>query len=63
MESRSKALRYALTSALAFAVVGVFVKLAADVRVLDKILFRDLVSLIVAFAPTPAAPRTDNMSS
>jgi hypothetical protein len=62
VESRSKALWYALTSALAFAVMGVFVKLAADVPVLDKVLFRNLVSLVIAFAPTPAAPPTGTMS-
>ena len=37
MESRSKALWYALASAFAFAVMGVFVKLAADTPVLDKV--------------------------
>lgn len=48
MESRSKALWYALASAFAFAVMGVFVKLAADVAILDKVLFRNLVSLFIA---------------
>lgn len=49
MESRSKALWYALASAFAFAVMGVFVKLAADTPVLDKVLFRNLVSLVITF--------------
>jgi drug/metabolite transporter (DMT)-like permease len=48
VESRSKALWYALASAFAFAVMGGFVKLAADVAVLDKVVFRNLVSLVVA---------------
>jgi drug/metabolite transporter (DMT)-like permease len=48
VENRSKALWYALTSAFAFAVMGVFVKLAAAVPVLDKVVFRNLVSLVIA---------------
>ncbi len=48
VESRSKALWYALTSAFAFAVMGLFVKLASDVDVLDKVVFRNLVSLVIA---------------
>lgn len=48
MESRSKVLWYALASAFAFAVMGVFVKLAADTPVLDKVVFRNLVSLVIA---------------
>ncbi len=50
VESRSKALWYALVSAFAFAVMGLFVKLAADVPVLDKVVFRNLVSLFIALA-------------
>jgi drug/metabolite transporter (DMT)-like permease len=50
VENRSKAVWYALASALSFAVMGVFVKLASDVGVFDKVLFRNLVTLIVAFA-------------
>lgn len=50
MESRSRAIWYALVSALSFAIMGVFVKLAADVAVLDKVLFRNLVSLFIALA-------------
>lgn len=50
MENRSKALWYALASAFAFAVMGLFVKLASDVAVIDKVLFRNLVSLFIALA-------------
>lgn len=48
MENRSKALWYALASAFAFAIMGLFVKLASDVAVVDKVLFRNLVSLVIA---------------
>ncbi len=50
MESRSKALLYALASAFSFAVMGLFVKLAADVGVLEKVFFRNTVSLAIALA-------------
>ena len=50
MESRSKALWYALASAFSFAVMGAFVKLAADIDVLEKVFFRNIVSLAVALA-------------
>ena len=50
MESRSKALWYALASAFSFAVMGAIVKLAADVDVLEKVFFRNIVSLAVALA-------------
>lgn len=48
MESRSKALWNALASALSFAFMGVFVKLATDVAVLEKVVFRNLISLVIA---------------
>ena len=50
MESRSRALWNALASAFSFAVMGAFVKLAADVDVLEKVFFRNIVSLAVALA-------------
>lgn len=37
-----------LVSALCFAVMGVFVKLAGDVPVVEKVMFRNLVTLVVA---------------
>jgi drug/metabolite transporter (DMT)-like permease len=49
VENRSHAVWCALASALSFAVMGVFVKLASDVAVLDKVLFRNVVTLLVAF--------------
>ena len=50
MENHSKALWHALASALSFAVMGVFVKLASEVGVFDKVLFRNVVTLVIAFA-------------
>jgi drug/metabolite transporter (DMT)-like permease len=49
VEDRAKALSQALISALAFSVMGAFVKLAADVGSAEKVLFRNLVTLVVAF--------------
>ena len=48
MESSSKALWYALASAFSFSIMGLFVKLASDVAVLDKVVFRNLISLVIA---------------
>ena len=50
VESRSKAVWHALASAFSFAVMGVFVKLADEVNVVDKVLFRNVVTLLIAFA-------------
>lgn len=50
MENRSRALWHALASAFSFAVMGVFVKLASEVGVFDKVLFRNVVTLVIAFA-------------
>jgi drug/metabolite transporter (DMT)-like permease len=49
VENRAKAIGHALTSAFGFAVMGVFVKLASEVGFAEKVLFRNLVTLAVAF--------------
>lgn len=59
MESRSKAIWNALVSAFSFALMGVFVKLAADVAVLEKVGFRSIVSLILAGGFVAFAPKKD----
>jgi drug/metabolite transporter (DMT)-like permease len=48
VESSSKALWYSLASAFSFSIMGLFVKLASDVAVLDKVVFRNLISLVIA---------------
>jgi drug/metabolite transporter (DMT)-like permease len=48
VENRFKAAWHALASALSFAVMGVFVKLATEVGVFEKVLFRNIITLIVA---------------
>lgn len=49
MERSSKAVGHSLVSALSFAMMGVFVKLAHEVDVFDRVLFRNVVTLVVAF--------------
>lgn len=49
MENRKKALIYMLISTMSFALMGVFVKYLKDVPVMEKVLFRNLISLFVAF--------------
>lgn len=49
MENRRKALTYMLISTISFAFMGVFVKSLKEVPVMEKVLFRNLISLIVAF--------------
>lgn len=48
MDNRFKAVWHALASALSFAIMGVFVKLATEVGVFEKVLFRNIITLIVA---------------
>jgi drug/metabolite transporter (DMT)-like permease len=48
VESTSKAIAHALVSSISFAVMGVFVKLASEVAVFDKVLFRNIVTLVIA---------------
>jgi drug/metabolite transporter (DMT)-like permease len=50
VESRTQAIWQATASALSFAGMGVFVKLATDVGVFEKVLFRNLITLVVAYA-------------
>lgn len=49
MDNKPKAVFYMLISAFAFAVMGAMVKLSGNVPVFEKVFFRNLVSLIVAF--------------
>lgn len=49
MNNRKKALIFMLISTISFAFMGVFVKSLRDVPVMEKVLFRNLISLIVAF--------------
>lgn len=49
MEKKSKAVIYMLLSALFFAFMAAMVKLSGDVPVLEKVFFRNLISLFVAF--------------
>ncbi|CAM2977736.1 DMT family transporter [Hathewaya histolytica] len=49
MKNKTKAVVYMLLSALCFAFMSAMVKLSGDLPVMEKVLFRNLVSLIVAF--------------
>lgn len=49
MENKSKAVIYMIISALAFAFMSAMVKLSGELPVMEKVLFRNLVSLFVAF--------------
>lgn len=48
MENRKKALIYMLISTISFAFMGVFVKSLREVPLMEKVLFRNLISLLVA---------------
>ena len=48
MHEHGRAIALMLFSTLCFAVMGAFVKLAADVPVVEKVMFRNLVTLVVA---------------
>lgn len=50
MTGHPRAIALMLTSALCFSIMGVFVKLAHDVPVVEKVMFRNLVTLGVAGA-------------
>lgn len=50
MDHKPKAVLYMLVSALAFAVMGAMVKLSGNIPVFEKVFFRNLVSLILAYA-------------
>ncbi len=49
MSDKSKSVLLMLASALSFAFMGAMVKFAGDLPVFEKVLFRNLVSLIIAF--------------
>lgn len=49
MKSKSKAVLYMLLSALFFAFMAAMVKLSGDIPVFEKVFFRNLISLFVAF--------------
>lgn len=49
MNSKSKAVVYMLLSALFFAFMAAMVKLSGDIPVFEKVFFRNLISLFVAF--------------
>lgn len=49
MKNKSKAVIYMIISALAFAFMSAMVKLSGELPVMEKVLFRNLVSLFVAF--------------
>ena len=49
MDSPPRAIGHALTSAFAFSVMGVFVKLATNVGVLERVVVRNLVTLAITF--------------
>ncbi|GAA0785461.1 DMT family transporter [Hathewaya limosa] len=50
MSNKSKSVLFMLLSALSFAFMAVMVKLAGKVPVFEKVIFRNLVSLFIAFA-------------
>jgi drug/metabolite transporter (DMT)-like permease len=50
MDHKPKAVLYMLFSAFAFAVMGAMVKLSGSIPVFEKVFFRNLISLIVAYA-------------
>ncbi|WP_050607606.1 DMT family transporter [Clostridium niameyense] len=49
MENKSKAVLYMILSSLGFAFMGAMVKLAGDIPVMEKVIFRNLISLCIAF--------------
>nr|WP_307897673.1 DMT family transporter [Clostridium botulinum] len=49
MNNKTKAVVYMLLSALGFAFMGAMVKLAGRLPVIEKVFFRNLISLFVAF--------------
>ena len=49
MKNKSKAVIYMIISALAFAFMSAMVKLSGELPVMEKVLFRNLISLFVAF--------------
>lgn len=49
MNNKTKSVMYMLVSSIAFAFMGAMVKLAGDVPVFEKVIFRNFISLIVAF--------------
>ncbi|BES64083.1 DMT family transporter [Gottschalkiaceae bacterium SANA] len=49
MDNKPKAVLYMLISACAFAVMGAMVKLSGNVPVFEKVFFRNLVSLMMAY--------------
>ncbi len=49
MRHKSKAILFMILSGFAFALMGAMVKLSGDIPVFEKVFFRNLVSLMVAF--------------
>jgi drug/metabolite transporter (DMT)-like permease len=49
MDNKPKAVLFMIISAFAFAVMGAMVKLSGDIPVFEKVFFRNLVSLSIAF--------------
>lgn len=49
MKNKSKAVLYMILSSLGFAFMGAMVKLAGDIPVMEKVIFRNLISLFIAF--------------
>lgn len=47
MDSPPRAVGHALTSAFSFAVMGVFVRLASEVGILERVVVRNLVTLVI----------------
>ncbi len=50
MDHKPRAVLYMLISAFAFAVMGAMVKLSGSIPVFEKVFFRNLISLIMAYA-------------
>lgn len=49
-DNRKKAVAFMLLSGLSFALMGAFVKLSGEIPVFEKVFFRNLISMLVAFA-------------
>ncbi|WP_138206634.1 DMT family transporter [Haloimpatiens lingqiaonensis] len=49
MSNKSKAVMYMLLSSLAFAFMAAMVKLSGNIPIMEKVIFRNLISLLVAF--------------
>lgn len=49
MSNKSKAVMYMLLSSLAFSFMSAMVKLSGNIPVMEKVIFRNLISLLVAF--------------